>query len=279
MFDLHVHAAPDVWPRKADDAATAAAYAAAGYSGFVLKGHYESTVGRAAALVAHRPGLTVYGGIALNAHAGGFNPAAVGAALESGARVVWMPTADAHTQQAAGLPRLCQVRDELPTTTYAAPPVDAATAPAIRTILAQLAEFDAVLATGHLSTAEVEWILPEARRAGVRRLLLTHPGYTVPAISAAAARELSEEFGALAEITAYQLLHQPGMSAGRLAAFVRTVGYQRVVLTSDVGQPDSPAPPQAIERLIDELAAHGLDRAALTACASEVPERLVAPGR
>ncbi len=48
MFDLHVHAAPDVDPRAGDDTTVADWYEAAGYSGFVLKGHYESTVGRAA---------------------------------------------------------------------------------------------------------------------------------------------------------------------------------------------------------------------------------------
>jgi hypothetical protein len=81
--------------------------------------------------------------------------------------------------------------------------------------------------------------------------------------------------GAYAEVTAYQLLHQPGCDAARLAAFVTEVGYERVVLSSDAGQPDSPAPPEALWRLIDALAAEGLDRGALIACASEIPEHLV----
>jgi len=53
-----VHAAPDVTTRRADDADTVAAYAAARASG-----------------------LAVYGGIALNQHVGGINAAAVAAAL------------------------------------------------------------------------------------------------------------------------------------------------------------------------------------------------------
>jgi hypothetical protein len=62
-----------------------------------------------------------------------------------------------------------------------------------------------------------------------------------------------------------------------LAEFVRRAGYERVVLSSDAGQPDSPPPPEALIRLVDELAAAGLDRSALLACASEIPERLVVP--
>jgi uncharacterized protein DUF6282 len=272
VFDLHVHAAPDIVDRRADDLATARAYAAAGFTGFVLKAHYESTVGRAHA--AASAGIPCYGGIALNQHAGGLNPAAVAAALAAGGRVVWLPTADSHTQHAAGLPRLCHVEPGAGRHTYALPPVDRSTEPAVRAILDLVAAADAVLATGHVSGAEAAWVVSAARAAGVTRILLTHPGYTVPDLPAAAARELAEA-GALVEVTAFQLLHQPGCTARRLAAYVRDVGYRHLVLSSDAGQPDSPSPPDALAQLIDELAAAGLDRSALVAAAAETPERLV----
>lgn len=275
VFDLHVHAAPDVWARRGDDVEILRWYADAGFSGCVLKGHYDATVGRAAA-AGTGLGLRVYGGQVLNQHVGGINPAAVAAALAMGARVIWMPTADAHTQATAGLPRLCHGRPGLAGTTYAIPPVDWSAEERVRQIVALIAEADAVLATGHLSTAEAAWLIPEARRAGVRRLLLTHPSYTVPAMTAGDAAQLAAQ-GAYAEVTAYQLLHQPHCDAARLAAFVKEVGYQRVVLSSDAGQPDSPAPPQALRLLIDALAGEGLDRSALVACAAEIPEGLVTP--
>lgn len=268
-----MHAAPDVWARRGDDLQILRWYAEAGFSGCVLKGHYDATAGRAAAAGAGL-GLRVYGGQVLNQHAGGINPAAVAAALTMGARVIWMPTADAHTQATAGLPRLCHERPGLVDTTYAIPPVDPSAGERVRRILELIADGDAVLATGHLSTAEVAWLLPEARRAGVNRVLLTHPSYTVPDMTAPDAARLTAQ-GAYAEVTAYQLLHQPGCDAARLAAFVTEVGYERIVLSSDAGQPDSPTPPEALWRLIDALAAEGLDRGALIACASEIPERLV----
>lgn len=276
MFDLHVHTAPDVQERLADDVEIVRHYERAGFTGCVLKAHYDATAGRARAAGA-RSTVRVYGALALNQHVGGLNPAAVAAALAMGARVIWMPTADAHTQQAAGLPRLCRIRPELASTTYAIPPVDPGTEAAVRQIVSLIAEADAVLATGHLSGPEIAWLLPVARAAGVRRLLLTHPSWTVPAMTAAEAGQLAGEHGAYAEITAYQLLHQPGAGADTLARFARTVGLERLILSSDVGQPDSPPPPEALAQLLDALAEQGLDRGALTACASELPERLVAP--
>jgi len=275
MFDLHVHAAPDVVARAGDDVQVLRWYQEAGFTGCVLKAHYDATAGRAHA-ASQGMGLRVYGGLALNQHVGGINPAAVRAALAMGARMIWMPTADSHTQQTARLPRLCGETNGLPDTTYAIPPVDWSVAEHIHQILTFIAEADAVLATGHLSTAEVRWLLPVARQAGVRRLLLTHPSYTVPAMTPAAAAELTAQ-GAYAEVTAYQLLHQPDCDAARLAEFIRVVGYDRTILSSDAGQPNSPTPPQALHQLVDALTSEGLDPHALLACASEIPERLVTP--
>jgi hypothetical protein len=276
VFDLHVHTAPDVQPRLGDDREVVAMYERAGFSGCVLKAHYDATAGRARAAGYGSP-VRVYGALALNHHVAGLNPEAVAAALAMGARVIWMPTADSHTQEAAGLPRLCRTRPGLSSTTYAIPPLDPAIEDRVRRIVALVAEADAVLATGHLSTTEIAWLLPVARAAGVRRLLLTHPSWTVPAMSAGDAAELAGE-DACVEITAYQLLHQPGVTAATLAGFARTVGLQRIVLSSDAGQPDSPPPPDALRQLVDALAGEGLDRGALLECASGRPEALVTPG-
>lgn len=275
MFDLHVHAAPDVVGRWGGDVDVVDCYQAAGFRGCVIKGHYDTTAGRAVTAGVGRA-LRVYGGIVLNRHVGGFNPVAVSAALQHGARVVWLPTADAHTQRAAGLPRLGGAGAGVPDVVYAAPPVDPTTAGPLRTIIRLVADADAVLATGHLSGPEASWVLAEARRAGLRRVLLTHPTYTVPGLTPAAAAELAAQ-GGHAEVTAYQLLHQPGCGPAMLRQVVEAVGYDRLVLSSDAGQPDSPPPPEALERLVDALAGEGLDRDALRAAASEIPERLVTP--
>ncbi|WP_426246678.1 DUF6282 family protein [Nocardioides sp. LHG3406-4] len=274
MFDSHVHAAPDVLPRIGDDATIAGAFETSGHTGFVLKAHYESTVGRAHA-VATATGLDVFGGIALNQHVGGVNPTAVAAALGTGGRVVWMPTADAHTQRAAGLPALCLHEPRLGSHSYAIPPVDPSAAAAVDLVLDLIVEHDAVLATGHLSEAECRWLAARAGDKGVTRLLFTHPSYTVPGIQPAGVRHLAR-IGGHIEITAYQLLHQPQCTPALLARVAEAAGA-KLVLSSDGGQPDSPMPPEAVTQLIDVLAGEGLDRGWLKAAAAEVPHELFAP--
>lgn len=257
-----------------EDLRLADTYAEAGAAGFVLKAHYEPTVGRAAAC--RDRGVTVYGGVTLNNAIGGFNPVAVDAALRSGGRVIWMPTEDSRAHVRARLNRLGDGDMRLPAPALAAPPADGRNEEPIRLILTMAAEADALIATGHLSTQEAAWLVQEAKALGVRRIMLTHPGYTVPAMTARDAAELAA-LGAYAEITAYQLLHQPGSSAGKLAAYIRAVGYDHLILTSDAGQPDSPPGPEALAQLIDMLATAGLDRGALEACSSEIPWSLVSP--
>lgn len=275
MFDSHVHAAPDVVDRLDADVALGREYARADVTGFVLKAHYESTVGRARA-VSDVTGLEVYGGTALNQHTGGLNPAAVAAALGAGGRVIWMPTADAHTQGAAGLPRLCDHEPRLPQHAFAVPPVDPSAEQATDLVLALIADHDAVLATGHLSGEECRWLAERARRFGITRLVFTHPSYTVPGLDPAAVSALVAD-GGHAEITAFQLLHQPGATPAMLARVAEAAG-PALVLSSDTGQPDSPPAPEALQLLIDTLAGEGLDRSWLAAAASTTPESLFAPG-
>jgi dihydrodipicolinate synthase/N-acetylneuraminate lyase len=137
-----------------------------------------------------------------------------------------------------------------------------------------VAEADAVMATGHISTDEAVWLVGAARVAGARRVLLPHPSFTDPAMDGAVAAELADA-GALVEVTAYQLRRQYGGDPSELAMFVRGVGVRRCVLSSDAGQPDAPPAPEALAELIDALAGCGIDRGALEAAAGETAYELV----
>lgn len=275
MFDLHVHCAPDVIARIGTDDDVCAQYEAAGFSGFVVKGHHESTVGRAAALARHTS-MDVVGGIALNQAVGGVNPAAVLTALETGGRLVWFPTSDSHTQAEAALPRLGDLDHRLDASSLAIPPIESEEGPVGRNaslILDLIAEHDAVLCTGHVSRAECQWLIDQGRRRSISRLLLTHPSYTVPGMAPNEIAELAG-LGAHVEITAFQLWHQPGMTITQLVAVALAAG-RNLVLSSDAGQPDSPPPPVALHRLVDALKSEGLDPGWINAAADIVPRQLV----
>ena len=98
-FDLHVHIAPDVPPRRIDDVSLARRFAENGLAGFGLKSHYTSTAERAQ-VVSAVTGLEIVGTLTLNQAVGGMNPLAVEIAAREGARIVWMPTVDSPAETA-----------------------------------------------------------------------------------------------------------------------------------------------------------------------------------
>ena len=94
-IDMHCHPSPDLFPRLADDAEVVEHARGMGFGAMMIKSHYEPSASRAAFAERMFPGIRVFGGIVLNHAVGGVNPAAVEAALQLGAREVWMPTVDA----------------------------------------------------------------------------------------------------------------------------------------------------------------------------------------
>ena len=169
MADLHVHASPSLLPRHGDDAATVAAEHAVGFTTVVLKAHEGSTVERATLA-----GGDTFGGVVLNSPVGGANPDAVQVAARLGGRMVWMPTVSARTHKAgAAAPELAVHRG------FELGLVEVINGGRIRPewldVLDVVAEHDLLLASGHLSAAETVTLFTEARRRGVRRLLVNHP--------------------------------------------------------------------------------------------------------
>ena len=95
VVDMHVHASPDLRPRRYDDFELCEAAAGVGARAVVLKSHLGDTTARA--YLANRRNLETHpdsafqavGSVTLNRCVGGINPEAVENALNLGAKVVW----------------------------------------------------------------------------------------------------------------------------------------------------------------------------------------------
>jgi hypothetical protein len=259
--DLHVHAAPSVFPRWGDGAAVAAACGSAGMAGIALKSHEGSTVESAAILSRTHAPLRVAGGVVLNHAVGGLNPAAAEMALRLGARIVWLPTVDAdghveaygdtgsYSSQSGG------VRGAEPLRLLAE---TGRPLPALVEIVALCRDHDACLATGHASAAALPAVQACARELGLARLLLQHPLLSVPGLDPAAVVELADG-GGVVELT--YLSVSPMWRETTVAAcaeVARRLGPERVVLSSDAGQLHNPAPPEALRAFAQCLHEEGV---------------------
>ncbi|GAA1779127.1 DUF6282 family protein [Streptomonospora arabica] len=267
-YDTHIHVAPDVMRRRIDDLALAPRFAAVGLAGFVLKSHYVPTAERAAVVNAAVPECRAVGAITLNGSVGGLNPIAADIAGRGGAQVVWLPTVDSSNQRectaampdGATPPMWAQLQDELRAEGMAADPVEVLDADGgvreiTRQVLRVVAKHDMTLATGHLSTGEIEVVTRAALDEGVRRVVVTHPEFTSQRVAAERQRRLAEQ-GVLLErcfTTPYT-----GKVAWRTwVDNVRAAGPENSVLSSDLGQPFNPPVEDGLAILADWLLAEG----------------------
>ena len=181
-FDLHLHAGPEVIPRKYDALEAGEALRQESMGGAVLKSHYFSTV--PFVKMAHERGYdNVWGSVTLNHYLGGLNPFALRASLgmqHNGCqllKMVWMPTvhAAAHLAIRKKDGELYDVPPEWTggfitgTPVEQVPPIcltDSAVQENLREILRIIADNGLILATGHISKEEVFHLVPLARSLG-----------------------------------------------------------------------------------------------------------------
>lgn len=249
-YDLQVHVAPDVIPRRTDDIDLAKDFLARGLRGFVLKSHYIPTAERAQVVARAVPGIESYGAIALNHSVGGLNPVAVEIAGRSGNRIVWMPTVDAANETAGRLdggseklPFWAKIQREIAAAGITRPPMTVldetgCLSADARHCLELIAKHHMVLATGHLGRHEIFPLVRAARECGVKRIVITHAEFPSQNLTGAEQLELVQ-MGAIIE-HCFTTYHTNKATWESVFANVRQTGVEHCILSTDLGQATNP---------------------------------------
>jgi hypothetical protein len=250
-YDLHVHVAPDIIPRRVDDITLARRFASLGLAGFALKSHYAPTAERAQVVRQVVPEIDVLGAITLNSGVGGLNVVAVEIAARAGAQIVWLPTFDAKNETAGRLPPTdgeplpvwARLQHEMRAAGVDTPVVEVLDEKgAVRretvAVLAAVARHGLVLATGHLSRNEIFAVVDVARGEGVRHIVITHPEFPSQNLSIEDQLTLARS-GAWLE-RCFGPSHAGRVSWDRIIESTRALGPERTFLSSDLGQIHNP---------------------------------------
>lgn len=268
-YDLHMHSAPSPFQRALDDFELLREADQAGMAGILLKSHYESTAVRAELANRHAgTSAKAYGAIALNWPVGGLNPYAVYNALKRGAKIVFMPTRDSKNSLASG---------DMPGDFFCRPGIgilakDGRLKPEVNEIMAVVKQYDAVLATGHLSPEESILLCKIGARAGVR-MILTHPEFCRTRIPAKVQKEVAK-LGVYIEKCWYNIGEQE-CSAAEMAAHIRIVGASRCYMTTDRGQFNREHPVDAMRKFLVSMSEQGIGRGDLDAMTHILPREIV----
>jgi hypothetical protein len=273
--DLHVHTAPDLVERFESDVALARDVREAGMEGVVVKSHVVPTAGRVDLVNEAVGDELLYGGVACNGTVGGLNRDAVETALELGADIVWLPTAWSanHATQAreAGVERFVGQRvpgpdEEIPVAR------DGEVTEATRTVVDLVAEYDAVVGTGHATPAEIETVAAACADAGVD-CLVNHPCFRVVDVSLDRQERLAD-LGAIMEYCAYSVGSTEGHDIDRVAEAIDRVGPRNAVLATDYGQAENPPVP-GLREFAEAVVEAGIPRETVRRCLSETPTTLL----
>lgn len=273
--DIHMHTAPDIYPRSVTADQAAANAQAVGMAAIVVKSHSTDTTARAE-YASRATGLPVYGGVALNYPVGGLNPHAVLESVRQGGLLVWMPTLSARHFLSRGHD-VGTLAGGVPLGTPGLVVGESELLPEVEDILAMVAEHDLILCSGHLSPLETLMLFGRARELGIRRLVGTHLhaamiGMTIEQMQEAA------ELGALVEFD-YAFATDavpPPQSVAEWARTIQAVGVQHCVLATDGGQAINPPPHRMFHRFIAEMLELGFTETELRRMTTENPTRLLA---
>lgn len=258
-IDLHCHSGPAAMPRILDHHEAMMDCAAAGFRALVYKDHFYPGMAHAILLEKLFPdaGVRLFSGIVLNNAVGGINPHAVDHAAKLGAKIVWMPTlsAENHILQASGqaktFPKTAQkMLDPIPLSALDA---NGKLRDDTKKVLDLIAEADIILAGGHLPVSELHLVFDEARRRGVKKMLVNHPTYLI-GCSDDDIRSLVA-LGVYMEHSICMFVEGRSKKYGpdKLAHLIRTAGVDRTVLSSDLGLMGSPRPVDGYRAVVEIL--------------------------
>ena len=285
-YDLHVHTGPDVVPRKIDDLEYAEILIKLGMKGFGIKSHYFPTAERARLVNKIYPDFRAVGAITLNNSVGGMNPVSVETAGRDGVKIVWMPTFNADNEiqylfNKGGyedLPPWAEVELERkkqgkPLTSITILE-DGKLKPKVREVLDLIAEYDMILATGHLGKQEIFALAKAAKEHNIKKLVVTHPTFSSIALSKEEQKELTE-LGAYMEQCFGVITPKYGSTWEKLYEIIRYVGPEMTILSSDLGQVNNPSPEQGLLQFVENLIANGFSKAEVRKMTAENTSYLV----
>ena len=258
IIDMHIHTEPDTTKRNYNDFGLVDAANKIHAASIVIKCHHGSTVERAYLANLYNKekyqtsNLKIFGGIVLNKEVGGLNPNAVEYALKLGGKIVWLPTIDAQNEyikrgKVGGISILDnngEIKKEL------------------IEIFNIIKNYNAVLATGHISYEETLKVVEAASKQGVKKIVITHPEYWIVNESIEQQKYLVDKYNVLLEKVYIQPLkdgHWVDNMETDLKA-IEQIGYEHIMVATDSGYYKNNPWEIMLDKYVNYLLEHGISK-------------------
>jgi hypothetical protein len=261
-IDLHCHSGPSAMPRILDHYDAFKQASDLGFAAVVYKDHYYPGMAHAQVLQRCYPDYPtrLFSGAALNNASGGINRYTVDHCVKLGGKIVWMPTFSAANhitkykakhKDAMSFPSTREKMVE--PTPLTCLDDDGKITDETKACLDLIAEGDIILAGGHLHLSEQVPMFEEAKKRGVKKMMINHPTYLIDCTD--------EDMRSFTSMGVY-LEHSICMFIeGRAKMFgpsdlkhlIEVGGIDKTVLGSDLGLTEAPLPVEGYRLIVAML--------------------------
>ena len=249
---MHIHCGPDPRVERRVDALQVACQAQeAGMQAIVLKSHEYPTAPVAYILSQIVSDITIFGSICLDLEVGGLNIYALEASAKLGAKVVWMPTfTSANDMKING-------RGEGGISVLDS---NGRLLPVVNEILNIVKRYQMVLATGHISALETFVLIEQAIKKGVSNIVITHPLWPRGGaqLDLPEQQRMAGEGAFIEHCFSITMPFPDRLDPMKIVEAVRTVGAERCILSTDLGQAYNPSPAEGMRMAIATMLRCGL---------------------
>jgi predicted TIM-barrel fold metal-dependent hydrolase len=260
--DIHVHAAPDpeidvgwdqieIAEKATDIGMGAVVYKAHTIPTAATAFYVQKAIDKYARDIEKKP-VKVFGGVTLNYYQGGLNPEAVQMCADLGGKVVWLPShSSAHHRRVMGESGGIELLDD------SGRPV-----PELYEIFKIIAENDMILDPCHAGTKQRFTVIREAKKIGVKKIMITHPNWNVTKATHEQMVEMGK-MGAYIGLFMYgdvPNFNNPNCDPNEMFEIIKKVGPEHIVLASDLGTVINMPPWEGMKLFVRILLANGIAR-------------------
>jgi len=152
--------------------------------------------------------------------------------------------------------------------------------PEAENVLQIVGEHDLVLSTGHISVEEVFVLLNEARRFGVKKIIIDHPNeYRTPIDQLKRMVQKGAYIGLYSAscmpFISDQFAHVAMEDFPRLPQMIQDLGESHIVIATDLGQYYNPNPVDGLRLFIINLLAIGISEKSIEVMIKDNPATLL----
>lgn len=284
IVDVHVHAGPSVANRALDAAEMLFDAQEAGYRAVVIKDHYFPTMMGTKMVEAHlgNGSVKLFGGLALNNSVGQFNLTAIDAAIQMGAKFIWMPTLsskahiDRHKGHFVGAGNM-----SVPEKPVYYLDENGGLKDEVLPVIRFMAKYpEVIFATGHGTVDEIDVLIEKAFECGVKKVFVNHPHFIVNAPFDVVKKWV--EMGVYVEINAVMFEGVSPAAAGgqglpleTALEYIEKLPIEKLVIDTDLGQKGGTRPVEGMYRFVTMLMDAGVPYEKIEMMTKVTPAKLL----